>query len=159
MSNICVYDFDGTIQCDKESKEIPLEVMREKLIKLIGQQSIISQRKAKITMVQLCGMPTGNINAYEITDAGWTLLMTGFPGPQGFKRLEACDEETKEEVNLGRMFSTLTAEKPRLIRELVGHQVRIYTTGDMLTLDLRPNRCNIETSEKGGGTIISVWFG
>lgn len=158
MNNVWVYDFDGTIQCDENSKEFQLDAMGEKLKKIIGVENVITQKKSSIPMIQLCGMPTGTINTYEITPSGWTILSTGFVGFQGFKKLDP-EELQGGDVNIGKLFDTLTKSRPRLIQELVGHPVRIYTAGDMLTLDLRPNRCNIETSERNGGAIVKVWFG
>jgi len=131
--------------------------MREELAVLIGAANILAMRKDQRPMVQLCGMPTGRINCYEITDAGWALLSSGIVGMDRFQRLDEGPAESSEQVNLGRIIGSLTASNPRTIQELVGHPLRVYKTGDMLTLDWRPNRCNIEVSD--ARVIVKVWFG
>lgn len=45
-----------------------------------------------------------------------------------------------------------------LCSELVGKALRVYHDGDMLTLDHRPDRCNIGLS-KASGRIAEVWLG
>lgn len=157
MSNVWVYKFDGTIQCDEKVQEVSLEEMREELAVLIGSANILSMKKEQRPMVQLCGMPTGRINCYEITEASWLVLSTGIVGTVGFQRMDEGPLETSEQVNLGRIIGSLTTSNPQTIQELVGHPLRVYKTGDMLTLDWRPNRCNIEVNNSS--VIVKVWFG
>lgn len=48
---------------------------------------------------------------------------------------------------------------PDELRTLViGKSLRVYKTGDMLTLDLQPNRLNIERAPVDG-RIVGTWFG
>lgn len=157
MANVRVYKFDGTIQCDAEIPEISLGKMREELAVLIGAENIVSMEKEQRPMIQLCGMPTGKLNCYEITETGWLLLSTGVAGSGGFQRMDQGPAETPESINLGRIIGSLTASNPQTVHDLVGHSLRVYTTGDMLTRDWRPNRCNIETDDSK--VIVKIWFG
>ena len=113
--------------------------------------------KRQRPMVRMCGMPTGLLNCYEITQEGWTLLSNGIVGKNGFQRLDEGPQESPENVNLGRLIGSLTASNPQTVQELVGHQLRVYKTGDALTLDWRPERCNIEVSDLK--KIVKIWFG
>lgn len=142
MANVWIYKFDGTIQCDPSSLEIPLDKMRSDLVMIIGEVNVLSMKKARRLMSQLCGMPTGSINVYEITEAGWQLLADGIAGKHGFARLDGFPTENSDDNNLGR---------------LIGLQLRVYQGGDAITKDLNPERCNIELSDHR--TIVNVWFG
>jgi len=155
MSNAWVCKFDGTIQCE-ESEAITLEVMKEELAAIIGSDNILGMEKRSEFMVQLCGMPTGVTNAYEITSEGWQLLNRGIVGPQGFSLCTAPDQNSKGE-NLARVIGAFTSSNPTTVRELIGHSLRVYRTGDALTQDWRPERVNIETNELG--KIEEIWFG
>lgn len=157
MATVWVYKFDGTIQCDADVQEVPLEVMRGELAVVVGAANILSAKKDQRPMIQLCGMPTGRLNCYELTEEGWLLLSTGMAGMGGFQRIDEGPAESQEKVNLGRIIGSLTASNPRSVQDLVGHPLRAYKTGDMLALDWRPDRCNIETSQSN--VIIKVWFG
>lgn len=157
MATVWVYKFDGTIQCSPELPEISLDSMRETLVTLVGNENVASMKKGHRPMVQLCGMPTGNVNCYELTEKGWHTLSKGILGPCGFQRLDEGPAESQDQVNLGRIIGSLTGETPQDVQGLVGHPLRAYTTGDMLTLDWRPDRCNIETNALG--VIVKVWFG
>jgi hypothetical protein len=92
MPNVWVCKPDGTIQCDEDSKEITLEEMAEELAMIIGKNNIISMKKISTPVIQLCGIPSGNMNAYEVTESGAILLESGFMGPLGFKR---CTPDVK----------------------------------------------------------------
>jgi len=85
------------------------------------------------------------------------LLEKGIQGKQGFERLDDIPEEDTENINVGRFIGSLTASNPQFVQELVGHPLRVYKTGDILTTDWRPDRCNIEISEQR--RIVKVWFG
>lgn len=158
--SVWVCKCDGTIQCDPNSSEISLETMREELASIIGEDNIISMEKRSQPMIQVCGAPTGRMNAYQITPAGWCILNRGFVGRQGFN---VCpdgateQEESGATVNVGRAIGALTSGNPTLIRELIGHPLRVYQTGDAITKDWRPDRVNIETDENA--VIVDVWFG
>jgi hypothetical protein len=157
MSNVWVCKSDGTIQCDQDSKEITLEEMRKQLAMIIGEDNILGMEKRSVPMIQLCGMPTGSVNAYEITEKGEFLLENGFVGRLGFNPCPAAVAGLDATVNIGQMIGTLTSSNPTTIKELVGHPLRMYKTGDPLTDDWRPDRANIETNDKG--VIVQVWFG
>lgn len=163
MSTVWVCKFDGTIQCDEDAKEITLEQMRKQLAALIGGDNILDMKKTSRPMITLCGMPTGRLNSYEITAKGWFVLSRGIVGPQGFERCEK-DAGKKEkadaaeaDINMGQVIGICTSSNPVFIRELPGHPVRVYKTGDPLTKDWRPDRVNIETDTEG--IIVRVWFG
>ena len=76
MGNVWVCKPDGTIQCDQNSREITLEEMREELSTIIGSENIINMEKRSHLVIQMCGMPTGVTNAYEITKAFWENIKT-----------------------------------------------------------------------------------
>jgi hypothetical protein len=66
--------------------------------------------------------------------------------------------ETIEAQTIGaQTIGALTTGNPVFIRELVGHPLRVFKTGDPLTDDWRPDRCNIETNDKK--VIVNIWFG
>lgn len=157
MKNVWVYKFDGTIQCMPEVQETSLEKMREELASLIGDKNILSMEKGQRQVIQLCNFPTGKINCYEITQEGWSLLETGIRGPCGFERMDHGPKEADGNVNLGRLIGSLTALNPNSVQDLVGHPLRTYKTGDLITYDWRPNRCNIELDDSH--SIVKVWFG
>lgn len=95
MGTVWVYKFDGTVQCDAEAQEIPLEQMRTELVVLIGDENVQSMKKDQRPMIQLCGMPTGRINCYEITETGWVLLSTGkIPEQEDFSVLMKVRRKT-----------------------------------------------------------------
>lgn len=156
MDDIWVCKFDGTIQCDEDSKEITLEEMHEQLAMIIGEENILGMEKRSVPMIDLCGMPTGSMNAYQITKQGEFLLEHGFVGRQGFNPCPAI-AALDAKMNIGQLIGTLTSSNPTTIKELVGRSLRVYRTGDSLTFDWRPERTNIELNDKG--IIVKVWFG
>lgn len=102
MSNVWVFKFDGSIQCDPESKEVSIEAMPKQLGEILGFEKIVSMKKATRPMIKLCGMPTGSINAYELTEVGWTLLNDGIAGTCGLSRLDLdTDEQASQAMQLG----------------------------------------------------------
>ncbi|WP_426924505.1 hypothetical protein [Ralstonia pseudosolanacearum] len=157
MSTVWVYKHNGTVQCDSSHKPTSLGDTRKTLEAVIGSDNVLSQEERTVPMIQLCGAPTGNVNAYEITDKGWYLLRDGTVGRVGFER---WSDESKAhfdgDINIGKVIGALTSRQPQSVQELVGHPLRVYRTGDALTKDWRPDRVNIETNE---GLIVSVWFG
>ncbi|GAB1720466.1 MAG: hypothetical protein NTAFB09_21970 [Nitrosospira sp.] len=160
MPNVWVCKFDGTIQCDENSEEITLEQMRKQLALVIGEDNILNMRKSSRPMIDLCGVPTGRLNSYEITERGWFLLNRGFVGNLGFEKCSADGEmktEDSTEVNIGKIIGECTKSNPIFVRELIAHSIRVYKTGDTLTRDWQPDRVNIETNMDR--TIINIWFG
>ncbi|WP_406609466.1 hypothetical protein [Agarivorans sp. JK6] len=156
MSGVWVCKLDGSIQCDESSIVTTLYEDRNLLEKAIGEHHILSMEKRSHKVIQLCGVPTGIVNAYEITEEGWIKLNTGFLGSLGF--VLYSDYGTKNvETNLAEMISTLNGYSPKSIRELIGHPLRLYKTGDVITKDWKPERVNVETDDKM--IIANVWFG
>jgi len=141
MNSIWVCKQDGTIQCGY-AREITLEEMRIELAELIGDSNILNMEKRSRVVISVCGAPTGNLNAYEITQEGWRLLDHGIRGRQGF---EPCEGEE------------IPNPQPVQIQELVGRPLRVYKTGDPITADSIPNRVNIVTDDQR--VIVSIWFG
>jgi hypothetical protein len=109
---------------------------------LIGDSNILNMEKRSRIMPAVCGAPTGNLNAYEITEEGWRLLDDGIRGRQGF---DPCEGEE------------IPNSQPVQIQELVGRLLRVYKTGDAITKDFISNRVNIETDDQG--VIVNIWFG
>ena len=84
------------------------------------------------------------------------MLEHGIMGRQGFNPCPAMAAKDAK-INIGQLIGTLTSGNPTTIKELVGRPLRVYKTGDDLTLDWRPERTNIELNDKG--MIVRVWFG
>ena len=169
---IWVCKFDGTIQCDEDSKEITLAEMRKDLASMIGEDNILDMKKQSGIMIKFCGMPTGLMNSYEITESGHSLLFHGIRGSGGFvvcpghqpsvvsRKGESAEKDELVEKNklaIGYVLDVLAKSNPDKVSNLVGNPVRIYTTGDFLTEDFVFNRINIETDSKG--IIVRTWFG
>ncbi len=158
MENIWVCKADGTVQCDDNAKEISLEDMKALLAVIIGMSNILNMEKRSLQKFTLCGAPTGKVNAYEITQAGWDILNRGFVGSAGFRR---CPDEMHGldagETGLGQFIAEMANRNPTDIQNLVGHTVRVYETGAPITMDWRPDRFNVVTNKNG--IIVRVWFG
>lgn len=160
MENNWIYKADGTIQCQAEPKAISLEDMAQELIKILGGDSIVQQRKLHVPTIDVCGAPTGAINAYELTPKAYYLWDHGFIGHIGFQKLDPdLIPQTEEESDLTSSLHEMNKPKPEGIGKLPGHLLRAYNTGDALTMDYRPSRFNIETASASDKTIVSVWFG
>jgi hypothetical protein len=103
---IWVYKADGTLQCG-QGQEISLEEMRKELATFIGERNILAgEKRTKPGMIiDLCGAPTGKVNAYEITAEGLFLLFRGIVGPMGFEIWKWPAAETAQ--------STETAQSAR----------------------------------------------
>lgn len=157
MKNVWVYKFNGTIQCDPETAAIPLEIMRLELEKYAGAENVLAMKTSTRIMPALCGMPTGAINTYELTPAGWYQLEHGVLPNPGFMLLEDAKMQFSGSDSVGQIIGALIAENPQLIRDLPGHPLRVYQTGDPITKDWRPDRFNIERS--ADNRIVQVWFG
>ncbi len=85
-NNIWVCKHDGTIQCQPDVNEISLQDARAELVEIIGAQNVLRGEKRITTVIQLCGSPTGNHNAFELTDEGYELLVNGAVGPLGWEK-------------------------------------------------------------------------
>lgn len=157
MSSVWVYKLDGSIQCHPEIRKSTLSEARKELSGLIGSAVILAEKTGSRIFPSLCGLPAGTYNAFEITDEGWKLLKTGISGKCGFDLLEQNTARSLEEVGIGQLIGSLVSSQPQTISQLVGHPLRAYKTGDGLTRDWIPERCNIELNESE--VIVSVWFG
>lgn len=143
MDNIWVCKQDGSIQCEPGGG-VTLEEMRKELAELIGEENILKMEQRSVTVIQVCGSPTGNLNAYLITEEGWRLLNDGIRGRQNFNPCEGEDPPPPQPV-------------PVQIEELIGRPLRVYKTGEVITQDFISNRVNIETDDQG--VIVNIWFG
>lgn len=166
---------DGTIQC-QDNPEVPLDVMRLELASIIGESEILNGEKRSHAVARLCGLPTGRVNAYEVTERGYHVLFRGFTGPRGFTPCDGhqatsdartsarmASDKSNDEVGFGAYLAESKASSvisvPTQIKELIGRPLRVYATGDALTLDYRPERVNIEIGPDGERRIVDVWFG
>jgi hypothetical protein len=157
MSGVWIYKLDSSVQCHPEIRKTTLGEAREELAGLIGDALILEEKTGSRIFPSLCGLPTGSYNAFEITDEGWNLLKTGIMGKSGFELLDQNTARSLEEVGIGQLIGSLVSSQPQTISQLVGHRLRVYKTGDGLTKDWIPERCNIELNESE--LIVSVWFG
>ena len=169
-SNPWVWRHDGTLQCGLGAEET-LQEAREQLATVIGATNILDGEKRTLPGVfpQVCGAPTGQVNAFKLTPAGFWVLFHGIVGPIGFrpwldenmvvegggvdilpfKALGAAQENNLSLVGAGKA-------DPCCIQELYGHRCRAYNVGDPLTDDYRPDRFNVGLE---GGRIKELWFG
>ena len=84
-SNIAqwVYVADGGIQCEDAPVQ-SLEEGKEALARIAGADHIVAAEKRSMMVIQMCGAPTGHLNAYGLTEDGWFILSRGFAGPGPF---------------------------------------------------------------------------
>ena len=118
--------------------------MRPILASLIDDKNILSASKKTVFVPFACETPTGNLNVYEITKEGLETLTTGFVGMGGFELCE--NEETFLEKNV----------QQTTLNELIGHSVRVYEDGDIITKEFRSKRINFVTKD---GIIMYSYFG
>ena len=159
MSTVWVYKFDGTVQC-ADIPEVPKAEIRSQLAIRIGENNILSEAKEKQQLIvpQQCGLPTGHIYAFEITQQGWALLSTGFAGPGGFELLQEEVPGAKSSIiDISEFVGKLTSSQPVFVSQLAGHSLRVLPPGAFVSKDWRPDRCNIEVNEHS--VITRVWFG
>lgn len=155
---------DGAIQC-QDIAPISLDEMRKQLALIVGDDNILAQEKRYVIVPELCGIPAGSLNAYELNAFGYYVLVHGFVGRRGFldcREGRAVKAETVHDgpvdfaSALAATSATSAASHPVLVRELIGTVVRVYQVGDAITKDFRPERTNIVTDE---GRIADIWFG
>lgn len=86
MTSAWVWRHDGTLQCDFGVEET-LDEARAALAAIIGSENILNGEKRTLPgpVIALCGAPTGQVNAFELTELGFWLLFHGFVGPIGFR--------------------------------------------------------------------------
>ena len=175
MANRWVWRHDGTLQCGMGQEEM-LDEAREQLATIIGDDDIVSGEKRTLPsmIITLCGAPTGQVNAFELTESGFWLLFHGIVGPIGFRPWQ--DELPGKSVGGEVPFpSSLAAREltdtikrvsiagtrgggggPTAIDELYGRLCRVYNVGDELTKDHLPERFNVGLVR---GRIKELWFG
>ena len=168
MSSVWVIKDDGTRQCDDRNKGIPLEVMQQEL-EALGPKVIAAEKRQDCrAIIRVCGAPTGQVNAYEISEEDWETIQVSFVGPNGF-RLWTCDaRESSGALKMSGEIpwplihemqkSSSAYSNPALVRELIGLESRYYEEGSPITKDYRPDRVNIVT-ERGTNVIMDIWFG
>jgi hypothetical protein len=160
MENYWVYKQDSTIQCWEEPIAISLDEMAKELITILGDNSIVKRRKLHIPTVKMCGVPTGALNAYELSPAAFNLWENGTVGKLGFEQLNpGLIPRDREDKDVSSASGDIDKLQPDRINELPGHLLRAYKTGDPITMDHRPSRFNVETSHLINGMIVRVWFG
>jgi hypothetical protein len=160
MENYWIYKADGTIQCLEEPIAISLEEMAKELITALGNDCIVQQRKLHIPTVKMCRVPTGALNAYELTPAAFEMWEKGISGKMDFEQLNPALIPRNQEDDYSRSAaSDMAKSQPDRIDDLPGHLLRTYKTGDPITMDYRPSRFNVETSHLDIGVIVKVWFG
>jgi hypothetical protein len=84
--NSWVYKGDGSVQCSPTPGQ-SLADAKAALVKIIGAANVVGDGEKRIPpglRSALCGLPTGRVNAFEITPKGVTLLFTGIVGPGGW---------------------------------------------------------------------------
>jgi hypothetical protein len=166
MSGKWVCKTDGRVQCQDDS-EIPLATMRAELAMIIGAENILGQKKITVITPKMCGLSAGTLNAYEITDMGYYILYHGFIGPMGFHDCPGdgrhampgvTDQEAAPGFAVGVALTGVSsaASTPVLARDLIGHLVRVYEQGSVISLDFIVGRVNIVTKD---GIIVDIWYG
>ena len=169
MPNVWVIKDDGTRQCDDRNKGVSVKEMQKEL-ELLGATVLSGEKRQDCRLIsRVCGAPTGQVNAYEISEQDWQKVADGFVGPQGF-RLWTCDQQsTSSEAALrggeipwplarGITYANSAYGNPVLVRELVGRPVRVYHDGDLITQDFISGRVNI-VLEIESQIIKDIWFG
>lgn len=154
-ATVWVYKQDGTVQCET-GPGIPLAEMQKEL-QALGATVLKAEKRQHCGLIPAgCGLPTAQVNAYEISAADWKKILRGFVGPNGF-RLWTCDfgQPQEGEVSIPEL-SSVTAN-PVLVRELIGRPCRPYRQGDALTKDFVPSRVNIELT--ANDVIADIWYG
>lgn len=179
MTSTWVWRHDGTLQCGLGSEET-LDEAREALATIIGDDNILTGEKRTLPwpIIQLCGAPTGQVNAFELTEAGFWLLFHGFVGPMGFRPWSDVDADRLLSGSEGNYAARLLSgsegnyavkapdgkavgfpghgNTPATIEDLYGRICRVYNVGDPLTEDYIERRVNIGLVR---GRVAEIWFG
>jgi hypothetical protein len=171
-----VWRHDGTIQCEDRVGETLAEA-RAQLETIIGAENVLDEEKRTVPMPRMCGLPTGEVNAFQLTPWGFWLLYHGIVGPIGFQPwLDRGGDEARLEGEVPFPFQELAGSAgeqriravssmagggpgsdPVLIAQLYGRPCRCYRLGDALTQDFVPERVNIGLGR--GQRIAEIWFG
>ena len=85
MDVVIVFKADGTTQCCDEPP-IPLEHHAAEL-RLIGAKKICGEGNVPgpFIVIDLCGAPTGGVNAFTIAKVDWEAISRGIVGTLGFR--------------------------------------------------------------------------
>jgi hypothetical protein len=164
--SMTVFKYDGTQQCEPDTKARPLtddvKAITDLGIKIIGEG-----KHLQLPVPAKCHTPTGWANVFEIDKANLNRNQLFRMSALGFKVLAHDDERLADaggqdtpvplDLSLSANLLELTG-KPEAIRDLVGYQIRVYKTGDMITRDHRDRRINFET-DPNNHTIVRSWFG
>jgi len=165
MDLVIVYKADGTMQCE-DGAPIPLPHHAGELRKL-GASKICGQANLRgpNVVIDLCGAPTGRVNAFAIPKDDWAEIVAGTVGTLGF-RLWCGAPYPELDLDKGARIASegfpgtpahSAGVLPILLREIIGHPGRCYRQGDALSRDYVPERVNIEHDEHG--RISDVWLG
>lgn len=167
MASNWVWRHDGTLQCGLGQEET-LDEARAALATVIGADAILNAEKRTLpgAVITLCGAPTGQVNAFELTDDGYWLLFHGIVGPIGFRPWRDALPSSRllagSEGNYAAAAAVPQGQAIRLVDgsgsldRLIGRRCRVYQVGDPLTEDYWPERINIGLID---GRIAELWFG
>jgi hypothetical protein len=171
MADLWVWRHDGTLQCGLGNEET-LEEAHQQLATIIGNGSILAEEKRTLPsmIISLCGAPTGQANAFQLTEEGYWLLFHGIVGPVNFRPwLDEPAGKSKDETpfpsiqaaDLAATLKHVSIAGTRgvglgHIEDLYGHECRVYKVGDALTKDFRPERFNVGLDD---GRMKEIWFG
>lgn len=168
-----VWRHDGTLQCGLGAEET-LQEAREQLETVIGPDNVLVGEKRTLPnlIITMCGAPTGEVNAFQLTPWGFWLLFNGIVGPIDFRPW--VDENLAIEQDGGEVpvpFKGISQARlqavslaivgvakgePSSIDELYGRTCRVYNVGDGLTDDYIAERFNVGLAR---GRIKEMWFG
>jgi hypothetical protein len=169
---ITIYKQDGTRQCEPGTKPRPLDEDAAEIaglgVRVIGQGK---HELLPIFVPALCGSPTAGANVFAIDRSALTrqqlflLSQHGFKvwsfesPPQTERATLAGGSDVPFPLDLPVAASLLAPEQhPDRIADLKGYVIRVYKTGDMLTMDYRRDRVNFETDPQTH-RIVRSWFG
>lgn len=179
MTSRWVWRHDGTLQCGFGTEET-LDEAHAALAAIIGEENILSGEKRTLPgpIIQLCGAPTGQVNAFDLTELGFWLLFHGFVGPIGFRPWADVEADRLLAGSEGSYAARLLAGsegnyavkapqgkavgfpghggQPATIEDLYGRICRVYNVGDALTKDYIERRVNIGLVR---GRVAEIWFG
>jgi hypothetical protein len=169
---ITIYKQDGTRQCEDIA---PRPIAEDAgAITALGVH-IVGEGKHELLPIfvpALCGSPTAWANVFAIDRSGLTrqqlfqLSQHGFkvwafesPPQAADKAAMAGGSDVPFPLDLPVAASLLAPEQhPTCIADLTGYLIRVYKTGDMITMDYRRDRVNFETNPTTH-RIVRSWFG
>lgn len=159
---VVVYSQNGEIQCQDFPPPRPLQHDIDAITRL-GATKICGSAvtSGPGVVIAQCGMPANRVNAIAIPRSDWEMIKTSFVGPLGFKEwtsapYPAMDLDPSCTLRpIGGQNVPSQLNQP--IHTLKGRIIRVYTTGDPLTDDFRPDRVNVELNDDG--IIVDIWFG